>query len=68
MSVQVVAPAALRKYNDAAVRRLIASGKRRGFVSFEEANDILPAPEISADEIGACMEAIIGLGFEMRER
>src|SRR5262249_29651042 len=43
LSVQVVVPAALRKYNDAAVRRLIASGKRRGFVTFEEANDILPA-------------------------
>jgi len=67
LSVQVVVPAALRKYNDAAVRRLIASGKRRGFVTFEEANDILPASEISANEIEAFMEAIIELGFEMRE-
>jgi hypothetical protein len=65
--VQVVVPATLRKYHDASVRRLIASGKRRGFVTFEEANDILPASEISPEEIEAFIEAIIGLGFELRE-
>ena len=62
--VRVVVPAALRKYNDGSVRHLIASGKRRGFVTFEEANDILPESEISTDDIEALLEAIDGLGFE----
>lgn len=65
--VQVVVPAALRKYNDAPVRRLIASGQWRGFVTLEEANNILPVSEISTEEIEALIEAIIGLRFELRE-
>ena len=64
---EVVVPAALRKYNAASVRRLIATGKRRGYVTYEDANAVLPESEISASEIEAFMEAIIQLGFEMRE-
>lgn len=67
MPVQVVVPAALRKYNEASVRRFIASGKLRGYVTFEEANDILPESEISTDDIAALLEAIDGLGFELSE-
>src|SRR5690242_102472 len=65
MPVQVVVPVALRKYNDAAVRSLIASGKRRGYVTFKEANAILPDSELSIDEVETFMTAIIELGFEM---
>jgi RNA polymerase primary sigma factor len=60
-------PAALRKYSDGAVRRLLATGKLRGYVTFEEANNILPESEVSSEEIEVLIEAIYELGFELRE-
>jgi hypothetical protein len=66
-SPDVVVPAAFRKYKDTAVRRLIGSGKRRGYVTFEEVNDILPALDISVEEIEVLFEAMTGLGFEVSE-
>jgi RNA polymerase primary sigma factor len=64
---QSAVPLALRQYNTVAVARLIAAGKRRGYVTYEDLNKILPASEVSADEIEAVFEAILDLGFEARE-
>jgi len=41
--------------------------KRRGYVTFEEANRILPESEVSAAGIEAMVEAIYNLGFELRQ-
>jgi hypothetical protein len=60
-------PQALRRYNVVAVKRLIAAGKRRGHVTFEEVNRVLPDSEVSADDIEAIIEAFYNLGFEVRE-
>jgi RNA polymerase primary sigma factor len=65
--VHVAVPAALRRYNGPAVRRLLIVGNRRGYVTFEEVNEILPTSEISAEEIEAVLEAILGLGFKVTE-
>ncbi len=45
--IHVPVPAALRRYNGPAVRRLLMVGNRRGYVTFDEVNDILPTSEIS---------------------
>ena len=36
-------------------------GNRRGYVTFDEVNDILPTSKISSEEIEAVLEAIFGL-------
>jgi RNA polymerase primary sigma factor len=60
-------PQALRRYDAVAVKRLIAAGERRGYITFEDANQVLPESEVSADDIEAIVEAIYNLGFELRE-
>jgi hypothetical protein len=42
-------------------------GNRRGYVTFDAVNDILPTSEISSEEIEAVLEAIFGLGFKLAE-
>jgi hypothetical protein len=42
-------------------------GNRRGYVTFEEVNDILPTSEISSEEVDAVLEVIFGLGFKLTE-
>jgi hypothetical protein len=42
-------------------------GNRRGYVTFDEVNDILPISEISSEEIEAVLEAIFGLDFKLTE-
>ncbi len=49
------------------VRRFLATGKRWGYVTFEEANNVLPESEVSSEEIEALIAAIDELGFELRE-
>jgi hypothetical protein len=64
---KVVVAAGLVKYDDCAVRQLLAAGRRRGYITFDELNDMLPTSEISAEEIEAVFEAICGLGIEVTE-
>lgn len=65
LNVQV--PAVFLRYANAAVRQLLSAGQRRGYVTFDELNDMLPAGEVSSDEIEAVFKAICGLGIEVTE-
>jgi RNA polymerase primary sigma factor len=65
---RVLVPAALSKYNGPAVGRLLMVGNRSGYVTLDEANDVLPISEISSEEIEAVLEAIFGLGIKLTER
>lgn len=40
-------------------------GKHRGYVSYDELNNILPETEISAEDIEAIVDAISELGIEL---
>jgi hypothetical protein len=64
---KIAVPAALLKFDDVAVRRLLAAGRRRGYVTFDELNGVLPDSDISSEEIEAAFEALSGLGIEVRE-
>jgi RNA polymerase primary sigma factor len=66
-TAKVRVPAALLKYGDRAARQLLSAGRRRGYVTFDELNEMLPADEVSAAEIEAVFEALCGLGIEVSE-
>jgi hypothetical protein len=65
LNVQV--PAIFLRYADTTVRQLLSAGQRRGFVTFDELNDMLPAGKVSSDEIEAVFKAICGLGIQVTE-
>ena len=60
-------PAAFRQYNDAAVRRLLVLGQRRGYLTYGEVNTVLPKSEIWSEEIEHIVSAIYDLGIELTE-
>ena len=60
-------PPVFCNYNAAAVGRLLVLGHRRGYVSFDELNDVLPESEISTEEIEGIISAIYDLGIKLTE-
>ncbi len=53
--------------NDAAIRKLIARGKRRGVLTVDELNEALPQDQMSADQIEDIMAAISEMGINIVE-
>ena len=47
------------------MKRLIARGKDRGFLTFEEVNDVLPADVTSADQIEGVVALFDDMGIEL---
>jgi hypothetical protein len=66
-TVNMQVPAVFLRYADAAVGKLLSTGQRRGYVTFDELNEMLPADNISCDEIEAVIDAICELGIEVTE-
>jgi RNA polymerase primary sigma factor len=50
---------------DASVKRLIAKGKQRGYLTYEEMNDDLPDEAISPDKLDSLLMALDELGVEL---
>jgi Sigma-70 factor, region 1.1 len=61
----VAAP--LLDLTDAAVVRFISTSKRRGYVTLDQLNEMLPTWEVSADEIEATMEMLSRMGIRVIE-
>jgi hypothetical protein len=57
----------LRQYNAVAVKHLVAAGKRRGYVTYAEANSVLPRSGASEEDMVAIINAIFDLGFDLKE-
>ena len=53
--------------NDASIKKLIAKGKRRGYVTYDELNDALPQSEMSSDQIEDIQAAISEMGVQIVE-
>jgi RNA polymerase primary sigma factor len=51
----------------AAVKRLMAKGKERGFITFEELNAVLPPDQMSTDQIEDVMSAFSEMGIQVVE-
>jgi RNA polymerase primary sigma factor len=53
--------------NQAIARKLIALGKSRGYVTYDEINRLLPADELSTEEIDATMNLLTDAGINIVE-
>jgi RNA polymerase primary sigma factor len=50
---------------DASVKRLIAKGKQRGYLTYEEMNEDLPEEAVSPDRLDSLLMALDELGIEL---
>src|SRR5688572_24191860 len=53
--------------NEAAIKKLIAKAKRRGYVTVDELNEALPQDQMSTDQIEDIMSAISEMGVNVVE-
>ena len=52
---------------DASVKKLIAKGKQRGYVTYDEMNDDLPDEAVSPDKLDALLMTLDEMGIELRD-
>src|SRR5919106_6401746 len=53
--------------SDAAVKRMIKLAKQRGFVTYEELNEVLPSEEVSSEQIEDTMAMLAEMGINVVE-
>jgi RNA polymerase primary sigma factor len=61
------ADAPLLDLSDQAVKRLIKVGKTRGFITYDELNEVLPSEEVSSEQIEDIMAMFSDLGINVVE-
>ncbi|HEX7782115.1 MAG TPA: RNA polymerase sigma factor RpoD [Sphingobium sp.] len=59
--------APLLDLNEAAVRKLIARAKKRGYITYDELNDALPQDQMSSEQIEDVMSALNDMGVNIVE-
>jgi Sigma-70 factor, region 1.1 len=60
--------ATLLDLSDASVQQLVSLGEKRGYVTLDELNEVLPTREVSADEIEVTMSMLSDMGIKVVER
>ena len=53
--------------NEASVKKLLAKGKRRGYITYDELNEALPQGEMSSDQIEDIQSALSEMGVQIVE-
>ncbi len=53
--------------SDAAVKRLIKTAKARGYVTYDELNEVLPSEEVSSEQIEDIMSMLSDMGINVVE-
>ena len=53
--------------SDAAVKRMIKLAKQRGFVTYDELNEVLPSDEVSSEQIEDIMAMLTDMGINVVE-
>ncbi|MBZ6378887.1 RNA polymerase sigma factor RpoD [Pacificimonas flava] len=61
------ADAPLIDMNDAAIKKMIARAKKRGFITYEELNEALPQDQMSSEQIEDVMSALSEMGINVTE-
>jgi RNA polymerase primary sigma factor len=61
------ADASLLDVQSASVKRLMARGKERGFITFDELNAVLPPDQMSSEQIEDIMSAFSEMGIQVVE-
>src|SRR3990170_7131278 len=51
--------------SDAAVKRLIKQAKTRGYVTYDELNQVLPSEEVSSEQIEDTMSMLSDMGINV---
>ncbi len=50
------------------MKKLLASGKKRGFITYDEINEALPSDEFDSEKIEDAMSAISEMGIQLVEK
>src|ERR1700719_2952890 len=61
------APSPLLDLTDAAVKKMIKQAKKRGFVTFDQLNDVLPSESTSPEQIEDVMSMLSEMGINVVE-
>src|SRR6202790_3439914 len=61
------APSPLLDLSDAAVKKMIKQAKKRGFVTFDQLNEVLPSDTTSPEQIGDIMSMLSDMGINVSE-
>src|SRR5450432_2680616 len=61
------APSPLLDLSDAAVKRMIKLAKKRGFVTYEELNAVLPSEEVNSEQIEDILAMLNEMGINVVE-
>ena len=61
------APSPLLDLSDAAVKKMIKQAKKRGFVTFEQLNEVLPSDTTSPEQIEDIMSMLSDMGINVTE-
>ncbi|KIZ38917.1 RNA polymerase sigma factor region1.1 domain-containing protein, partial [Rhodopseudomonas palustris] len=61
------APSPLLDLSDAAVKKMIKQAKKRGFVTFDQLNDVLPSDTTSPEQIEDIMSMLSEMGINVSE-
>src|SRR5215813_1119622 len=64
---QAEAPSPLLDLSDAAVKKMIKQAKKRGFVTFDQLNDVLPSESTSPEQIEDVMSMLSEMGINVVE-
>src|SRR5687767_9454640 len=51
--------------SDAAVKKLIKTAKARGFVTYDELNEVLPSEEVTSEQIEDTMSMLSDMGINV---
>ncbi|HVV40406.1 MAG TPA: RNA polymerase sigma factor RpoD, partial [Nitrobacter sp.] len=61
------APSPLLDLSDAAVKKMIKQAKKRGFVTFDQLNEVLPSDQTSPEQIEDIMSMLSDMGINVSE-
>src|SRR4030095_10889203 len=61
------APSPLLDLTDAAVKKMIKQAKKRGFVTFDQLNEVLPSESTSPEQIEDVMAMLSDMGINVSE-
>src|SRR4029077_484500 len=61
------APSPLLALSDAAVKKMIKQAKKRGFVTFDQLNEVLPADPTPPEQIEDIMSMLSDMGINVTE-
>src|SRR6266581_522401 len=61
------APSPLLDLSDAAVKKMIKQAKKRGFVTFDQLNEVLPSDTTSPEQIEDIMSMLSDMGINVAE-